>query len=1626
MKCPFRNYFNWLVLFIYLVQLSFIFICCMKPSDIFNTNQDSTFWGYLMAAILYPPWILGSKTLMMDSIFFFCISVIPFLIIIYSQIHIKKFSNQKHVNFWCALVIRICQQFLSPFMSIPIIFRFSYLIEQVFILRTYLELEMIFSFIIATINIILQLIHFYFAAVFLIPIDFVAHSKADYYDGKYNTLLQVIRVIIAVICFEITYIRNHIIAAIVIIIVFFICFLMLYFRLTIQAHVSPFGQYLEALPFFVCPFMILFKYFVKNEVYSLILLLVLFVFFAILLKIYNHFMVKLCLRAFYPFMVTGKQNNRIISVDNDFNEENDQINNDDFRPKFLIGSVISVIRIVASEYSDPDCLLRFLQFQKKSSELKNSCLIEVVRFLALFPSKRDECLKQLKDFQSKSNFNCFMVFIFKKILKSLNGIESTEKNLVCLNNFYRSFLVHKYLYWVARREKRYFVASKEALSAAYFFIEVKNEFQYLMKRYTYDSFLHYYYADFYLSACGNFEGYLRECQIARLLDNRFNPNDGLGASTNFNNDISLINESNVDNIIVDPLLHPMSIINPKILQFCSIEESKVNIHASVSSSSSRRFNISRQASMQVHKKKRQNHKSSPVATFLTEKKYLIPLLSVFHIYVPIALFLYVIAELYMKDQQIRRQSDELYNISVQLLGNFYIASSTVYLPYLSYEHANYSKQVNNSLFRPKFNTFYDRLMMPDHRFFMEDDQIMETFISLPFDIINFYSRIQPIGNMTGGVLFVLERYLSIHLFDNYTIKDVLDRIPYEMDDDVQSIFNDVYLKISEIKKNAILLREIYKNDLDGLYICKVAIITIFVFAIISCIVYIFQVNCIYRNDKTKIEFLSSERLFSMFLLQESKKGWELLRQSLESSSDATQEISLNSARSSVNLSSIQFSSTNGLNMLDVDDTKPNQINTNNIQEPLLEMAVKGHNFNEDLRSLINSRNFIKLKLSSIKSKFSFFKSKKKKELKKYQLDEEENENYIDGTDNDNDDENDSEINFNDSNICQQAIVISRVTEKEGFLSYPYFHLLILLSAPLIFALLVIAMFQIPLSLVASTQEETFQNILNGESLANHSLILLNATFDILEKRAGIASKRGSYNKKKTKFMEEFNEYFKQTIHNYFNHNLVIKNDDQKHPKNQIKKVLNKYKFLFDLRRNLNNGDSADIYQQEEIIGLDEILSDLKDLSSFNTERCYEFFDIVCMSVKTALMTITESTTSPSIIATKCIPFIYLFTWNLFQDLFFSDVNELFLMKISNGTSFIISTVLLMLTVVHVSFSSSLLLKKAFNSLFHFPDDFLKPPSEKLNDNSKSYKGKMPKNVLIITSITSTDEIYSVSANSKEIINRNLNDLISLKMSEMFPKVTQNGLNDDTSQLCEFSITEKNKKLFRYSTEQIGCLTKTVLIEEKSPVVVNTREKSFVQYLNGFIPQYFAELYGKNDQFEFNYNNNFVICVRISSEIPSQMIEKCFNSANHISQNSVSINIISVDGDMITFSSISNCKLIVILLLIRDFIGDVLKTTKTKNCIYSIFVHFLDDFWINVVNNDEIYLDFHPCNLDFFRSRLFHVENGKIAFSKSVKIQFPSIQKITKKEKIKIDSDDNEESFYTIMIDDLSSKIVEFV
>lgn len=1494
-KYPWNNRFSWSIVIFYFLQILIVTVCGIKPSEIFDISMDSSFIHYLESVFLFAPWLFATKDFASDSLFYFVLLIIPFLVILYSNIHLKRSNTHQHVNYWCTCAIRLFQQYFIPTVSVTLYFRLAYLIEQIFILKETGDNYVYFSFALVCLNFVMLFIHLYMASVFLIPMDFVVNSKVDRYDGKTQLELDIFRMLLCMVGFFFSYAKDVVTFGILMAVVFVICLTSLYFRLIMQVYVSPIAQYFEVSPFFVCPFILIFKFYSDNQVYLFILVIGLLFIFSFIFTAINRFIVKQSLKVFSPLMSRNKQISHHITRHNhdELFQDSANLNNDDFSPSFIPGSITSIIRSVFSESGDPECLLRFLNLQKRSSNpQKTSSIIEVIRFIALFPSKRQNCLNRLMNLESQSPYNSFTIFIFKKILKGLNFVEVPEKNTACLTNLYRSFLVHQYLYWIARKKKQYFRAVKESICASYFQIEVDNEFQYLLRRFYFSPGLHYYYADFCLSGRGNFNTYQKEMEIGRLLE-------GYSSS----------NEVKSTSHINDPLLYPMSIVNPRILQFCSPEEKKKSFSTHKTDLDSHFLNETKNTSNKM-----------PVAAYLNEKKYPIPLLGVFQIFVPLALFIYIIAALYPIDTQIRAKTVDIYENTVQLMKTFYCASSAIYLPYLTSMYRNNSKVIDGPFIMTKIRNLNRYKTIRDiPRPLDQQLDAYEAFLHLPFNMADFYTEIQPISNLAGGMLYTLERYLSKAMIENATIEEILNNLDSGLDKMVSQLFQQVYVYVEQSKQDIESLESAYKNNLDIVPMLKVTIISLLLLVVLSFLTFLVQINCIYRKDSKKIDYLSSNQRFIFFLRQESDKGWEYLSTFLEAQNSLFSTEHLSDTGKSYSNETIKRKT---LGLVHPTSTKYSSLETSNDSEALsIDQTEKESQFGS------NDKLYQEIELTDVDSDASLSNSFSHSDSYEEQI--------------------------------NSTLVLNQATEESAFSVPVWVTCVLIFLTPLLLTILINCLFMMPFSRRSNLLCKDFQNLEKSISRGNHSLILLNISFEILQRK----------------------------LH--------------KRPEN------------------------ASIISFESLNGF---LTDLIDLPQYTEETCYRLPDVICMSVAKSIKLIFDNSTTVTTIASQCLPIIYVFTWNVFQQSFYLNVNELRYMRLSHGISFIIAFIFLVFAVLDVVIAATKMLRKGFNSLFHFPDDFLDPPREISKETNKHLKNEFPQNVLVITTITKTDEIYSVSDNSKEILNRTLNELITLKMSETFPRVTSDSLDSrsSTSNMCEFMVSDNKKKLFRFSTEEIGFLTKAVLVEENPAVLDNPREKTYVQRLSTFIPTCFAEAYGKYDQTEFTYRNNFLLSVRISPDLPVQIVEKCFNTANHISQCFQSINIIHVDGEMITFSSISDCKLIVLLLLVRDFKEEIVKNTKNPNCIYSMFIDFMDDFTIDIVHDDELYLTFKPVDQNYFRFRLYQVENGDVAITKKLASRFKKIKKLCKKTLIPIDFEGNEEILYTVDLSTLISKIVTFI
>ncbi|OHS92725.1 hypothetical protein TRFO_40943 [Tritrichomonas foetus] len=1469
----------------YIFQMCPLAICFLTPIEIFNATNGSSFFHYYESMMLFLPWLFGTESMLFDTLFYFVINIAAFIILICCLHYVDKY---KHLNFWACAFISVFQSCYTQLISFPLYFRFSYMMEL--IINQPYNPEFIISLTLTSINTILNGIHIYMASIFLIPADFVIHTKFDLYDGKSVFYLYWVRFLLSTACFFFKIsMDNQILVISIIVACFIITLNTIYNRINSYSYVSRTGLATESFPLFCVPFMMLMFYLFENWVYSILSLVLVFALFLFMQFIHYSFLIKQATKTFSPFIIDNK----------DEKNNNHNIESEESLPSIGFGSRTTMIRIMASHHCDPNCIDRYLKLHKKLSS-KASTTLEVIRFLALFPTRRNECLKELALLTSKSHHNRFAIYRFTKILKGLTE-QTSEKHRLMLNRMNRSFLVHHHLYWMARKEKKQFTAFREAFSTAFYYIETDFEFKMLIDKYPLDSVLHYMYSDFLLSACGDFEGHKKEQSLA-------------------------LNIERGKHNIIDPLLHPMSLYNPKILQYCTVEEAGDSPNSYAGSSmigTTTNNNMSffgSEISSAFNNQKL--NKSNPIITFLGKSKRYVPALAPIHTILPMILILVIIFSMLSQAHHIESSTNILFEESSLLMDAYYLASSGVFIPYFL------------SIRTP-----------------MEDCQ--QDFISMPFVIAQNYDEIQVIRNLTSGMLsiineFVSETMLNQFYYELYDVCDMMEALTTSLNWSIL-LYIDLVSNIIDIINEEVELLEGFLNSQYSIVpLVIISISCAAAFVLLSFIITFIQVNTI-MNDPKVIEFLSKEEWLSLCLLQDSKKAWELYRNFVDpheiSTSNSAGTLELHKtpkilSNSSLNMNESQQFKNSAFNVLSLDDSHKRR-SVNPISPLILEIPHQQFQSNNNISNIINTSN-------------TNSNNGEKKENEEENCNKNENGLESDENSDFNSDKNRNTIfegsemeefttNGTNNDIIEQEIQATLVDDLQ---SRSYCLIFTLLMAPSFLLVLIVSLYFLPIKFRAHTQIMKIGVISECVTRINASFVLVNYTYSIIENRP-------------PSILEL------ELIHS----------------------ILDKPGTLI-----------GELYMKEQ---------------------CYQLDSVICISVKTILHNMITQNITSNVLATKYMPIIHLFAWNSIFSYYFPRILDFYQTGYSNGTSFIIAVLLFMINFLSVTGAYSKLLFAAFNSLYHFPNDFLKLPDEGNDKKKNNVLETFPENVLVITTVTETDEIYSITENTKSLLNRSLNDMISLIFSKTFPIV------HGAENLREFVMPDKKKKIFRYSSEIIGMMTKTVMVEEVTPVQ-DPREKTYSKRLIEYVPPYFAKQFGDNDVCFFEYKNCFIVSVRIKPNLQFLITDKFFNASNHVTQNFSSMNILHIDGEMVIFSSFTDVSPFLILLFIRDLINEAKvnsKNVESNFALCSIVIDYFDEISCIIRNSGiEPFLEFNP-KPSFFMNRLFRVNENLIAFSQSSKDLLPIVNEKAQKYDVPVNFKGETESFWGIQVNQFLSDVI---
>ena len=772
------------------------------PSALFDASKNTSAIKRIQAVFYFLYWSFGMRSGHADAIFGFLVHVISTTILIFAAVQAGK---RKRVPYWVLWYVRLYQGYFCPWVAFSAYFRLAYCVE--FLGNTGTTAFAWMTFVMQLLNVIITFLHIGLASIFLDPIAFTAYSVFDVYDGKTQLVLTFCQFLSCGACHLYNMISVNIVQWLVAVLLLVCCVMIFYLRVMITVHTSLFGQYVEIAPLFSIPFVLLVMSFNLEELWVCLLVI-----------IGVHLVCVMALMINRRTIVKESQAIGRVFLEKDMEDGEEREAAD-----FVSGNSISILRVLARETADPRIFDSFATQSK--FENRASRMIEIVRFLGVFPSRRMAMLKVLMKLRSSSNYSRFTIYLFAKILRSLVK-SSDEKHKANLDDVQKNYIMHHHGYWKARKDGQFFRAFREGCATCYFYIELRAEIHSLLRRFPFDPTLYHRYTDFLLSANADYDGVCRCMDIVNGLEGNRSP-------------------------VSDPFLHEAVRFNPLILKYCNESESKSYMCSGSSMTNTTKPQIP------IPDRKQ------PMIAHITKSTRCVPCFPFLCFLLP-ALFLCALIYAWLPHtNEVHAKTVDISLMAEDVLDAYTATASAIFYPFgLHYQGAvdfnvttepECIREFNNAMVKiPEFFGY-----MPQ----IEDLSLLFLNLSIPF-MHHTLSLCQDACSALRG--------MPPYFYD----------LPIEQMELTRESMT-VFLNGLEALETSLRNDNKFKGYL--LWSFLFFFFFVFVMAAILCV----QLNRIMKNEKEAINFLSSDKRSSLLLMERSEEAWECLNEFLQDSANGT-------------------------------------------------------------------------------------------------------------------------------------------------------------------------------------------------------------------------------------------------------------------------------------------------------------------------------------------------------------------------------------------------------------------------------------------------------------------------------------------------------------------------------------------------------------------------------------------------------------------------------------------------------------------------------------------------------------------------------------------------------------------
>ena len=209
---------------------------------------------------------------------------------------------------------------------------------------------------------------------------------------------------------------------------------------------------------------------------------------------------------------------------------------------------------------------------------------------------------------------------------------------------------------------------------------------------------------------------------------------------------------------------------------------------------------------------------------------------------------------------------------------------------------------------------------------------------------------------------------------------------------------------------------------------------------------------------------------------------------------------------------------------------------------------------------------------------------------------------------------------------------------------------------------------------------------------------------------------------------------------------------------------------------------------------------------------------------------------------------------------------------SNVTCFFIFLAVLGISVLIIFYHLEKIGQSAINSLFHFPHQYF---AQREAERRIAELKRKETNVIYVSVFTKTGEIYTISSNVEQILNRDSYDFIGKEFCSEFEA---NNLENESTLLYR---KDRKQRVFICEKLSTGVLTRCALFEKSSSLAMKKRETEMINSMLEYVPFKFAKQFCENGEDTFYFTESTAMAVRINTELPLATMDTFFSKINQV-------------------------------------------------------------------------------------------------------------------------------------------------